>query len=109
MKKSELIQLIENTVRKVLLERPNEKVLKNGNKITNYTFNQLKDIVDLSNPPRPYENEPEAKEAEKILTDMGFYNKNGGIPKFSKAILLNKTKDGKNLQDLSNWFDKNRT
>jgi len=79
---------------------------KYSSNIKDYTFNELKDLVDESNPPKGHEDDEDAIAAEEALVEMGFYDEMGG------GIVANnpeKTKDGKTLEDLDAWFEKNRT
>lgn len=110
MKKSELIQLIENITKKVLNEKSHTNLSLNTSNIDDYTFEQLKELVKLSDTNNP--DEEECHTVEKILVDIGFYEWEGNKPEPGYAIVANtfnnkgKTKDGKTLNDLLKWFEK---
>lgn len=69
----------------------------------NYSFQELKDLVNISNHPPLKKSKFTKKEAEKRLQELGFYDEEGQIMtmNFKKGF---RTNDGKTLDDLNFWY-----
>lgn len=104
-KDEKFAQQIYDTMQEEKYIMQNEKGGEVGNiipsEITKYSFKKLQSLFYLSDSNNP--NVKSRHDAEKILTQIGFYDKEGHI----NEILSKKytTSDGKTLQDLSDWVE----
>jgi len=85
---------------------------KNLDIIRKSTFKQLQDLIDQSNPSGTdddrYE-DSDVAEANKKLFNIGFYTSDDGYGEIEDNLdSVTKTRDGKTLKDLGEWFEESR-